>query len=146
MPNYVIISKDYMNLNARMDFHFTMVDSVCGLDLKSNYVKFRFKGGGTSMVRRHRRALALAEILEDADFFIDIKGDLVNAYFGNAPAELIEEKLVVLGRLLGFTRLLDAAMKDDETPHLIAQAFKKGDYQLEELLELWKRQEAEANQ
>lgn len=134
-PNYVIVARDYLNLNARMDFHFTMVDTVCGVDQRGNYVKFRFKGGGTTMTQRHRRAIAIGEILERADFFIDVKGDLVNAAFEYAPQELIEEKLVVIGRLLGFTRLIDAAMINDETPHLVADAFWNGDYQLKGVVE-----------
>ena len=138
-PNYVIVARDYMNLNARMDFHFTMVDSVCGVDQRGNYVKFRFKGGGTTMTQRHRRAIAIGEILERADFFIDVKGDLVNAVFEYAPKELIEEKLVVIGRLLGFTRLIDAAMINDETPHLVADAFWNGDYQLKGVVEALER-------
>ncbi len=117
-----------------MDFHFTMVDSVCSIDPRENYVKFRFKGGGTSMKQRHRRALAIGEILERSDFFTDVKADLVNAVFEFAPAEIIEEKLVMVGRLLGFTRLIDAAMINDETPYLVADAFYEGDYELKKLV------------
>ncbi len=134
LPNYVILARDYFNLNARMDFHFTMVDSVCSIDPRENYVKFRFKGGGTSMKQRHRRALAIGEILERSDFFTDVKADLVNAIFEFAPAEIIEEKLVMVGRLLGFTRLIDAAMINDETPYLVADAFYEGDYELKKLV------------
>ncbi len=144
MPNYVIIARDYLNLNARMDFHFTMVDTVCGLDTRENYVKFRFKGGGTTMTQRHRRALAIGEILERADFFTDVKGDLVNGLFELAPLEVIEEKLVIVGRLLGFTRLIDAAMYSDETPYLVADAFYEGDYELKKLVELLEKQTSTA--
>ncbi len=143
MPNYVIIARDYLNLNARMDFHFTMVDTVCGLDTRENYIKFRFKGGGTTMTQRHRRALAIGEILERADFFTDVKGDLVNGVFELAPLEVIEEKLVIIGRLLGFTRLIDAAMYSDETPYLVADAFYEGDYELKKLVALLEKQAQE---
>ncbi len=141
MPNYLIIARDYLNLNARMDFHFTMVDSLCGLDHRENHVKFRFKGGGTTLKQRNRRARAIGEILERADFFTDVKADLVNATFAYAPAEVIEEKLVIVGRLLGFTRLIDAAMYSDETPHLVADAFYEGDYELNKLVEMISRQQ-----
>uniref|UniRef100_UPI004049FA94 hypothetical protein n=1 Tax=Dissulfurimicrobium sp. TaxID=2022436 RepID=UPI004049FA94 len=43
-PNYVIISRDYMNLNARMDFYFVMIDTVCGLNPMANYLRFRLRG------------------------------------------------------------------------------------------------------
>jgi len=143
MPNYLIIARDYLNLNARMDFHFTMVDTVCGLDTRENYVKFRFKGGGTTLKQRHRRALAIGEILERADFFTDVKADLVNAIFEYAPLDVIEEKLVIVGRLLGFTRLIDAAMYNDETPYLVADAFYEEDYELKKLVELLSKQQKE---
>ncbi len=134
LPNYIILARDYFNLNARMDFHFTMVDTVCSLDPRENYIKFRFKGGGTSMQQRHRRAIAIGEILERSDFFTDVKADLVNAIFEYAPEEVIEEKLVIVGQLLGFTRLIDAAMINDETPYLVADAFYEGDYELKKLV------------
>ncbi len=65
MPNYAIISRDYLNLNARMDFHFAMIDSVCGPDSRDNYLRFRFKGGGTVVKQRQRRASCIASILEE---------------------------------------------------------------------------------
>ncbi|OGQ94750.1 MAG: hypothetical protein A2521_16635 [Deltaproteobacteria bacterium RIFOXYD12_FULL_57_12] len=130
MPNYVIVSRDYLNLNARMDFHFTMIDTVCGFDRKANYLKFRFKGGGTTPVQRRRRALCISEILEEHNFFVDLHDDLINATLSGTTRENIEAGLTCLGLLLGFTRLLDATMVDDGMPHLAAQAFLAGDFQL----------------
>lgn len=130
MPNYLIVSRDYLNLNARMDFHFTMVDAVCGFDPYQNYVKFRFKGGGTTPERRQRRANCIARILEAHDFFTDARDDLVNANLHGVPQEVIEDKLVVLGQLLGFTRLLDAVMADDAMIERVADAFLEGNYTL----------------
>ncbi len=43
---------------------------------------------------------------------------------------MIADKLIILGRLLGFTRLLDAVMKDDQRVELVAKAFLEGDYGL----------------
>ncbi|MGW8161189.1 MAG: PEP/pyruvate-binding domain-containing protein, partial [Desulfobulbales bacterium] len=130
LPNYAIITRDYLNLNARMDFHFIMIDSVCGLDSRSNYIRFRFKGGGTSALQRQRRVRSIAEILEARGFICDVRDDLVTADLIGAPQKVVEEKLAVLGRLLGFTRLLDAVMRSDETPRLVADAFLAGNYQL----------------
>ncbi len=62
--NYALLSRDYLNLNARVDFHFAMVDSVCGPNLSENYIRFRFKGGGTSAVQRNRRAEFISMILQ----------------------------------------------------------------------------------
>ncbi|MDH3349777.1 MAG: hypothetical protein OEM02_16945, partial [Desulfobulbaceae bacterium] len=130
MPNYAIISRDYLNLNARMDFHFVMIDGLCGLTSRSNYVRFRFKGGGTSKGQCKRRATLIASILEGEGFFTDVRGDLVNGTIQGVTAEHLTEKLVVLGRLLGFTRLLDAAMQSDEIVEEMVLAFQEGDYAL----------------
>ncbi|MGQ9500149.1 MAG: hypothetical protein ACUVQ6_07355 [Dissulfurimicrobium sp.] len=61
---------------------------------------------------------------------MDLKDDLINVELSGVAQSVIEEKLVFLGKLLGFTRLLDMAMADDRAPHEIAIAFIKGDYQL----------------
>ncbi|UKL13544.1 PEP/pyruvate-binding domain-containing protein [Dissulfurimicrobium hydrothermale] len=132
-PNYVILSRDYINLNARMDFHFVMIDSVCGMNPKANYLRFRFKGGGTDLVRRRRRASLIAELLERHNFFVDLKDDLVNGELSGVMQQVIEERLVFLGRLLGFTRLLDMAMINEHTAHRMVEAFMQGDYQFKGL-------------
>ena len=56
----------------------------------------------------------------------------MTAELKGAPQKIIEEKLTVLGRLLGFTRLLDAAMRSDEMPKVAARAFLSGNYQISE--------------
>jgi pyruvate,water dikinase len=107
-----------------------MIDSVCGIDSRSNYIRFRFKGGGTSAQQRQRRVQCIVAILEASGFACDARDDLVTAELKGAPQKIMEEKLAVLGRLLGFTRLLDAAMRSDEAPALAAEAFLAGNYHL----------------
>ncbi|PKN50053.1 MAG: pyruvate, phosphate dikinase, partial [Deltaproteobacteria bacterium HGW-Deltaproteobacteria-16] len=130
MPNYAMVSRDYCNMNARMDFHFIMIDAVASPEPRSNHIKFRFKGGGTSLTRRRRRALCIGEIFEHYGFSVNVKEDLVNASLQGANREAIEEKLVMVGRILGFTRLLDAAMGDDAMIGRVARAFMEGNYAL----------------
>lgn len=128
MPNYCLVSRDYCNMNARMDFHFIMIDAVCSPLPRNNHIRFRFKGGGTNLARRRRRALCIGEIFERYGFAVDVRDDLVNAALQGAVAEAIEEKLVMVGRILGFTRLLDAVMGDDGMIAKVADAFIEGDY------------------
>jgi len=135
LPNYALVTRDFLNLNARMDFHFTMVDAICGIDSRLNYIKFRFKGGGTGLEQRNRRVRCLAEILSSAGFFCDQRDDLLTAAIQGGAAEVIEEKLKVIGRILGFSRLLDAVMRRDELVPRVAQAFLDGDYELAGLKE-----------
>jgi pyruvate,water dikinase len=133
LPNYALVTRDFLNLNARMDFHFTMVDAICGLDARANYIKFRFKGGGTALEQRRRRVRCLARILGEAGFFCDLREDLLTAGIQGGAAEVLEEKLRVVGRILGFSRLLDAAMRSDGMVSKVALAFLDGDYGLKSL-------------
>jgi pyruvate, water dikinase len=130
--NYALISRDYLNLNARVDYHFAMLDSVCGMSARENYIRFRFKGGGTAQVQRERRARFIAEVLRGYDFFTDQRGDLVTGAILEMEKEEIEARLVMLGRLMGFSRLLDASMQDDSMPGKIALAFRNGDFGLKD--------------
>lgn len=133
--NYAMISRDYLNLNARVDYHFSMVDAVCGNNPRENYIRFRFKGGGTTAIQRERRARFVAEVLDSYGFFTDQRGDLVTASLLEGEQEEIAGKLAMIGRLLGFSRLLDATMTDDNTPGKVARAFIAGDYDLDALEE-----------
>jgi pyruvate, water dikinase len=125
-PNYALAARDYVNLNARMTSHFAMVDAVCGPRPRGNYVRLRFKGGGTAAPQRERRALCLESILRQAGFFVNRRGDLVSAALTDIPAPIATEALELLGRLLGFARDLDAAMTDDDAPYRAAEAFLAG--------------------
>jgi pyruvate,water dikinase len=116
-----------------MDFHFAMIDAVCGLAPRSNYARFRFKGGGTTPLQRQRRALCIAMILEAHGFYTDVRDDLVNGSLQGVPTPQLTEKLAMLGRLLGFTRLLDAVMRNEAMIDQVAQAFMAGDFRLEKL-------------
>ncbi len=131
--NYALVARDYLNVNARVEFHFAMIDAVCGAERRENYVRFRFKGGGTAREQRERRVRAVSEILKAFGFFTDRRGDMVTGTLAEPTQAEAQERLVMLGRLLGFTRLLDAAMVDDEMPGRVARAFLEGDYALEGL-------------
>ncbi|MDR3556934.1 MAG: PEP/pyruvate-binding domain-containing protein [Syntrophobacteraceae bacterium] len=128
--NYALITRDYLNLNARVDYHFAMVDAVCGMNPRENHIRFRFKGGGTTAVQRERRAQFITEVLQANGFFVDQRGDLVTASILETQQPETEERLVMLGRLLGFSRQLDATMRDDTVPGKVAGAFLDGDYAL----------------
>lgn len=133
--NYALIARDYLNLNARVDYHFGMVDAVCGGNPRENYIRFRFKGGGTNAVQRERRAQFVVAVLETHGFYADRQGDLVTASIQETGREEIQQRLIMVGRLLGFSRLLDVSMSDDAMPQRIAQAFLDGDYGLQILNE-----------
>lgn len=129
--NYALVTRDYLNLNARVDYHFAMVDAVCGSNRRDGYVRFRFKGGGTVQVQRERRARFIEEVLQTNGFVTDRRGDLVTGFLTDAAADKVREELMMLGRLIGFSRLLDAAMTSEDMPSRTARAFLEGDYGLQ---------------
>jgi len=132
--NYALAARDYLNLNARLEFHFAMLDAVCGRDTHANYIRFRFKGGGASPERSQRRAVFLRHVLEQHGFYTSVVGDLVTASLTGASKEMVYQRLVMLGRLFGFSRFLDGVMTDDEVPLALARQFLAGDYDTRSVL------------
>ncbi len=132
--NYALAARDYINLNARVEFHFAMLDSICGRDTHANYIRFRFKGGGAGMERGHRRALFLQYVLEKNGFYTTVIDDLITASLVGASKEQVYEQLIMIGRLLGFSRFLDGIMSDENTPLLLAESFLAGRYDTRDLL------------
>jgi len=132
-PNYALVARDYLNLNARVDFHFALIDAVCGVNPRENAIRFRFKGGGTARIQRERRAVFVEEVLRREEFFTTRQGDMVTAVLSEGSRETLLAKLEMLGRFLGFSRLLDAVMVNDGMPGRVAEAFLSGDYALQGL-------------
>jgi len=124
--NYALAARDYLNLNARVEFHFAMLDAICGRDSHANYIRFRFKGGGAGFERGRRRAIFLRHILENNAFYTSVADDLITASLVGASKEVVYERLIMLGRLMGFSRFLDGVMTDDSTPLKLAEAFLAG--------------------
>ncbi|MCU0587363.1 MAG: PEP-utilizing enzyme [Syntrophobacteraceae bacterium] len=129
--SYAIVSDKYLNFSSRVGYHYGILDSYCGQTINKNYVSFSFKGGAADDVRRNRRARAIALILKELGFSVEVMGDRVDAKFQKYPAEEIEEKLDHLGRLLLFTRQMDMLMHSEASVTAIARAFLAGDYGLE---------------
>lgn len=132
-PCYAIVSDRYLNLAARVGYHFSAVDAYAGAFLDDNYITFRFKGGAADRDRRERRVKAIARILDALGFSVTIANDLVDAHFKKRPREEILRTLDLLGRLLQFMRQMDAAMASDAWVDPVAEAFLRGDYGLKGL-------------
>ncbi len=120
-----------MNLNSRLAYHFAMVDTLCSHNSAANYINFRFKGGGTELERRILRVRFIARILDSLGFFVNIKQDLINATLKGLPINDQEEKLDMIGRLLGCSRLLDMAMDNEQAMEWFVDAFQRGNYNFE---------------
>jgi pyruvate,water dikinase len=126
--SYLLVSEDYMNLSARLAYHFAMVDAnLAGRD-RGNYINFRFKGGGANLERRTRRARFLEGVLSLAGFTVTLEQDLVNAWIKERTAAETEAALATVGALLGSARQLDMAMENDSTMEWFKQQFMAGNY------------------
>lgn len=112
--NLAVISREYMNLNLRLGYHFNIVDAYIGDVLNDNTIYFRFLGGVTEVVRRSRRARFIAEVLENLDFRVEVHGDLVVGRVKKMSKSRMICRMKILGALIGYTRQLDVSMNSDE--------------------------------
>jgi len=108
--NLAVLSREYVNINLRLGYHFNMVIAYISENINDNYAYFRFMGGVSDMTRRSRRARMLAEILSKNDFRIDLRGDLVVARIKKLDIKRMEEKMQIIGLLVAFTRQLDVKL------------------------------------
>ncbi len=129
--SYLLVAREYMNLNARMAYHFSMVDASLSDTPNNNYVTFRFAGGGASRRRRSLRALFIQSVLGHFGFHVDRRGDVVNAWFKKATAGETAEKLDILGRLTVCTTQLDMYMSSPSAMRWYADQFIEGNYDFE---------------
>jgi len=125
--NLAVISDHYTNLSLRLGYHFNVIDTYISDNINDNYIYFRFVGGVTEPDRRHRRGLLIQNILEKYDFKVVLKNDLVVARIKKRGQRELLETLVMLGKLIGFTRQLDTEMTSDESIERHLSSFLEGD-------------------
>ena len=128
--SYAIISRHYLNFSSRLGYHFSIVDAFLGRAQNDNYISFRFKGGAAELAKRVRRVQFIQEVLERHGFWVDQKADLVNARLKRLGRAELEEKLVMLGRLMGCSRQLDVTMHSEEMVRHYVELFMNGDYSM----------------
>jgi hypothetical protein len=81
--------------------------------------------------RRNLRACFLEAFLSDIGFQVDRRADLVNAWLKNIEAELLVQRLDVLGRLTACSCQLDMYLDSVETADWYARQFREGNYSFE---------------
>ncbi|MBG0775523.1 MAG: pyruvate, phosphate dikinase [Desulfovibrionaceae bacterium] len=127
-PNYLAVSRHYMNFNARLGYHFATIDSYIGESINDNYITFSFKGGAADIGRRSRRALLIQSILKHLGFKTELKADMVKGTVKKYGQEVMKTKLDMVGRLLGSVRLLDMVLSDNGQIDWYVEEFFKGNY------------------
>jgi pyruvate,water dikinase len=126
--SYLLVADEYMNLNSRLAYHFTLVDACVSDTPVNNYIFFRFAGGGATRERRNLRACFLETCLARHGFLVDRRGDLVNAWFKKGTAAETETRLDILGRLMACSSQLDMYMASHEVMKWYVQQFMEGNY------------------
>ncbi len=128
--NVAVVSDEYLNPTLRFGYHFNMIDCYCSETARNNHIYFRFTGGATDMVKRSRRIELISIILKEYGFNTQSKGDLIIGRLANMGREDLEKLLDSIGRLIAFTRQLDAVLHDDSKVQLYAKNFLDGKYAL----------------
>jgi pyruvate,water dikinase len=127
-PCYAIISDNYLNYTARVGYHFSVVDTYCSRSPNKNYISLTFRGGAADLVRRARRTRAIAAILKEQGYHVELSYDVVNARLGKETQEEIRRHLTMIGSLFQFFRQIDAAMVSEDSVNLFKEAFLRGEY------------------
>jgi pyruvate, water dikinase len=127
-PSYALTSDRYVNYTARVGYHFSIVDAYCGDTTNKNYLHLLFRGGAADLVRRSRRARAIAAILKAWGFSVDVTGDSTQGRIHKMPREETARLIEHVGRLLQFMRQMDVAMTSEAAVDEIAEAFLREDY------------------
>ncbi len=126
--SYLLVADEYINLNTRLAYHFTLVDACLSQNTSHNYISFRFAGGGATPYRRNLRACFVEACLAHYGFLVDRRSDLVNAWFKKAPAEETAARLNIIGRLMASTSQLDMYMTSNAVMRRYVQQFLDGNY------------------
>ncbi len=122
--SYAIISRDYLNLNMRFGYHFTLVDALCGQDSRANYCQLRFAGGGGDYTGKTLRLEFLVSVLGRLGLVTSVRADLLDARINDISCGELCQTLDQLGRLLGATKLMDMVLKEqDDVDHYVDQFF-----------------------
>ena len=128
--NLAIVSREYLNLSLKFGYHFAMLDCYCSPNRTNNHIFFRFSGGATDLTKRSRRVRLIESILSTFGFACQIRGAIITARISNRSEDEMIAMLNSIGRLLAYTRQLDAVLHHDDSVELYAQNFLRGDYRL----------------
>jgi pyruvate,water dikinase len=127
--NMAVISREYANVSLKFGYHFIILDCFCSENARNNHIYFRFTGGATDMTKRSRRLQVIEVILGEYGFNSRTKGDLIVARLANISRSEAENVLDQLGRLISYTRQLDAILQDDQSVERYARNFLQGIYE-----------------
>jgi len=127
-PNYAILSNNYMNFNARISYHYIMVDTIIGPGVDNNHIFFRFRGSGGSNEGVQRCAEFIENILKKYGFAINRNNEVVTSWLMYTSSKDSQLALENLGRLIVCARELDAVLKLETDTKFFTDSFLNGEY------------------
>lgn len=123
LASYAIVTADYLHLDIRFGYHFSTVDTICGEKTGTNYISFRFKGGGAAYRQQLLRLEFIERVLTAFGFETSSRGDLLDGSLARTSLPATELALTRLGLLLAFTRLMDMKMVSSQQAEEEADKF-----------------------
>jgi pyruvate,water dikinase len=111
LASYAVTSTDYLHLNIRFGYHYSIVDALCGEKDGANYINFRFKGGGAAHEQQQFRLQFIETVLGVFGFDVKIHGELLDASLARGSLQQTSLGLIRLGRLLAYTRMMDMRLR-----------------------------------
>ncbi len=112
LTSFCLISAEYLNVNIRFGYHFTLLDCLCGETPEENYILLRFAGGGGNSLGKDLRLSFITKVLTRLNFTCEQTGELLDARLMRYDKKITAERLDQVGRLLGAVRLLDMVLTD----------------------------------
>ena len=113
LASFCLISAEYLNVNIRFGYHFTLIDCLCGDTPEENYILLRFAGGGGTSVGKDLRLLFISRVLSRLNFGCEQTGELLDARLMRYSRDDTADRLEHVGRLLGAVCLLDMVLTDE---------------------------------
>ena len=121
-----MVDRDYCNLQASFGYHFCTVEAQAGESPQENYVNFHFKGGAANLSRRLLRVNALADVLSENGFIVELRQDALSARAEELEAKGVLELLYILGYLIVHTRQMYAAMSGEDSRMAFTDTLREG--------------------
>lgn len=111
--SYAFLGQNYMLLNLRMGYHFSVIESLATEEPEKNYIRMQFKLGGAPIERRLRRIWLISELMHLMGFENQSQSDLLNSTIAYQSEASTLAKLRLLGRITILTKQLDMALSSD---------------------------------
>lgn len=128
LTSFCLISPEYLNVNIRFGYHFTLLDCLCGENPEENYILMRFAGGGGNSLGKDLRLGFIIKVLARLNFTCEQTGELLDARLMRYNNKITAERLEQVGRLLGAVRLLDMVLTDENMVEGMVEDFFRGKY------------------